>query len=179
MPDDNVKIFKESDFDSRSQVAENFDNRDSEEQLAAARQLGYEIAQNFVTAQSDVNLGSFDGYDVPRQARLLNVFAISVALNQYCLNAQIASTAMNSFYNTLKLVDSEFYDDIGSTGSLSFYYLAKDAFDDIVRRIGQTFAMLCSKDGDAVLQELGEALYCKYVNSVQVMVGDFGLKKKK
>ena len=35
------------------------------------------------------------------------------------------------------------------------------------RRIGQTFAMLCSHDGDPIFQELGEALYCWFTAEIR------------
>ena len=38
---------------------------------------------------------------------------------------------------------------------------------DIERRMGQTFAMLCSHDGDPIYQELGEALYCWFSSVVK------------
>ena len=49
----------------------------------------------------------------------------------------------------------------------SFYYLAFRRGNDVERRIGQTFAMLCSHDGDPIYQELGEALYCWFLSEVK------------
>ena len=52
-------------------------------------------------------------------------------------------------------------------GALSFYYLSFRRGGEVERRVGQTFAMLCSHDGDPVYQELGEALYCWFTSVVK------------
>ena len=52
-------------------------------------------------------------------------------------------------------------------GAFSFYYLAYRRGSEVERRIGQTFAMLCSHDGDPIYQELGEALYCWFLSVVK------------
>jgi len=45
----------------------------------------------------------------------------------------------------------------------------------VERRIGQTFAMLCSHDGDPIYQELGEALYCWFLSVVRDAAEEYNI----
>lgn len=143
--------------------------------LDAARSIGAGLAQRTRQAERGFELDIDD--DLLLQRRLLLCFAVSTGLEDNAKTVQVARTALNSFYDTLKRSDPEFYDDIGSSGSLSFYYLAKRQSGDPVRRIGQTFAMMCGQDGDPVCQELGEALYCRYINMVRELLEQLALGK--
>ncbi len=136
--------------------------------LDKARRLGIALASRTKEAERGFELNIND--ELLLQRRLLLCFAIATALEDYSESIQYARTALNAFYDTIKRIESGFYEDIGSTGSFSFYYLARRQGGDIVRRIGQTFAMLCGQDGDPVCQELGEALYCQYTNMVKVQI---------
>ena len=137
--------------------------------LDRARTLGMRLAEEFDRAQGEFAFGLDSGEDgeVKLQRRLLLCFAVAVGLEQFTVSALVARTALNVFYNTLKKIDVEFYEDLNNTGAFSFYYLALRRGMDVERRIGQTFAMLCSRDGDPVYQELGEALYCRFLASVR------------
>ncbi len=136
--------------------------------LDKARNLGIALASMTKEAERGFELNIKD--ELLLQRRLLLCFAIATALEDYSESMQYARTALNAFYDTLKRIEPGFYEDIGSSGSFSFYYLARRQSGDIVRRIGQTFAMLCGQDGDPVCQELGEALYCQYTNMVKVQI---------
>ena len=109
--------------------------------------------------------------------KLKIAFTICSTLENHCITDQLANTALNSFYNTLKKSDADFYEDLASSGAISFYYLALRRNIDVERRMGQTFAMLCDEDGNGVFQELGEALYCKYANIVKKEINKFSLLK--
>lgn len=111
------------------------------------------------------------------QRRLLMCFAVSYQLDKCALNSLISRTALSAFYNTLKRLDVGFYDDLNSNGAFSFYFLAIRSTGDTVRRIGQTFAMLCSHDGDPIFQELGETLFCNYSETVRQQIGRYNLLK--
>ena len=76
-------------------------------------------------------------------------------------------TSEKSFIDRIKTVNGEIYKTSSDTGAFSFYYLAFRRGGDIERRVGQTFAMLCSHDGDPVYQELGEAVYCWFLSVVK------------
>ncbi len=175
--EDDVKIFDGKEIrqqelsEAQSAQAEPI----SQDQLDAARVIGSSLAEMTKQAERGFELAIDD--DLLLQRRLLLCFAVSTGLEENAATLQVARTALNSFYDTLKRADPGFYDDIGNSGGLSFYYLAKRQRGDIERRIGQTFAMLCGKDGDPVCQELGEALYFRYLNMVRVELEAKGLAK--
>lgn len=169
--DDDIKI-----FEGIESLPINEDEKESVTvHLDSARKLGMALAGMTHEAERGFELNIDDGLLLQR--RLLLCFAISTALEDYSESKQAARTAMNAFYDTIKRSDPEFYDDIGSTGSFSFYYLARRQAGDVVRRIGQTFAMMCGQDGDPVCQELGEALYCQYTNMVKVQIKSLEMKE--
>lgn len=150
------------------------------ENISRAHLLGASLAESVIKAQDDLGIISEDddAVDTRLQSRLLLCFAVATGLDKYCVSNIAARTALNGFYNSLKRLDSGFYDDLNSTGAFSFYYLAVRRHTDIERRIGQTFAMLCSKDGSSVYQELGEALYFTYMEQVRGEIDRYGLLKQ-
>lgn len=162
--DEDIKI-----FDSSKKKSQSVDFDIPEHHgLDKARRLGIALASMTKEAERGFDLNIKD--ELLLQRRLLLCFAIATALEDYSESIQYARTALNAFYDTIKRIEFDFYEDIGSTGSFSFYYLARRQGGDTVRRIGQTFAMLCGQDGDPVCQELGEALYCQYTNMVKVQI---------
>ncbi len=173
--DEDIKIFDSKQIRSQAaqRAAAGINDGATRDMLDAARNIGAGLAQRTKQAERGFELDIDDDLLHPR--RLLLCFAISSGLEDNAKTMQIARTALNSFYDTLKRTDPEFYDDICSNGSLSFYYLAKRQSGDPVRRIGQTFAMMCGKDGDPVCQELGEALYCRYINMVRELLDQLAL----
>ncbi len=162
--DEDIKIFDGSKKVVPSAEFDIPEHRD----LDKARKLGVALAGMAKEAERGFELNIND--ELLLQRRLLLCYAIATALEDYSESIQYARTALNAFYDTIKRIEFDFYEDIGSTGSFSFYYLTRRQGGDIVRRIGQTFAMLCGQDGDPVCQELGEALYCQYTNMVKVQI---------
>ncbi len=169
--DEDIKIFN----GSKKQIETPEADTDNHYPLDKARVLGVALAGMTKEAERGFELEIDDGLLLQR--RLLLCYAIATALEDYSKSIQEARTALNAFYDTLKRLDAGFYDDIGSSGSFSFYYLARRQGGDTVRRIGQTFAMLCGQDGDPVCQELGEALYCQYTNMVKVQIKSLQMDK--
>lgn len=145
------------------------------ELLDRAGLLGAALAGTVCDMQEEFELVGEDMSDAIVQRRLLRCFAVPFALDKYAVNALISRTALNAFYNTLKRLDVAFYDDLNNNGAFSFYFLAGRSTGDAVRRIGQTFAMLCSHDGDPVFQELGETLFCRYVALVRAQIDEYSL----
>ena len=110
------------------------------------------------------------------QRRLLLSFTATVGFEQFCRDDALCGIAQKSFIDTVKKTDPELYRSAGDTGAFSFYYLAYRRGSEIDRRIGQTFAMLCSHDGDPIYQELGEALYCWFLSAVRKSAKELGLR---
>lgn len=132
-----------------------------------AKEWGRAVALEFV---GDANTNSLDketDFDMAIQRRLLLSFTATVGFEKFSSSDILCGLAQKSFIDTLKKENEELYKTSQDTGAFSFYYLAFRRGGDTERRMGQTFAMLCSHDGDGVYQELGEALYCWFLSVVK------------
>ena len=109
------------------------------------------------------------------QRRLLLSFTATVGFELCCNNDQLDGIAQKSFLDTLRKTDDELYRSSSDTGAFSLYYLAFRRGGDIDRRMGQTFAMLCSHDGDPIFQELGEAVYCWFLSEIRKYARELGI----
>ena len=109
------------------------------------------------------------------QRRMLLSFTATIGFEQLAKDDTLSGIAQKSFLDTIKKSDPELYGTSGDTGAFSFYYLAFRRGGDTERRIGQTFAMLCSHDGDPIFQELGEALYCWFLSIVKSSAQQFNM----
>lgn len=164
--DEDIKIAGSSPSQALRRKAES----DASAQLAAAKQsgelerahqLGKKLAQKLLTRDADVILGLEAHEDVANRVNLL-AFTATVGFQKHCRNALVAASAYGAFYEEIKRCDPALYDALSDAGVFSFYYLAYRRGNDVERRMGQTYAMLCGMDGDPVHQELGEALYCHF-----------------
>lgn len=132
-----------------------------------AKEWGVVVAQEFIKdALANPKTAECD-FEMIIQRRLLLSFTATVGFEQYSTDDSFSGVAQKSFLYTLKSKDPDLFDTVQDTGAFSFYYLAFRRGGDVVRRIGQTFAMLCSHDGDPIYQELGEALYCWFLSVVK------------
>ena len=128
--------------------------------IKSARDWGAVVARKFIADAQDTAKGTEpDNSEMIIQRRLL-----------------LCGIAQKSFIDTVKKADPELYRSSGDTGAFSFYYLAYRRGSEIDRRIGQTFAMLCSHDGDPIYQELGEALYCWFLSAVRKAARELGMQ---
>ncbi|MBR4761037.1 MAG: hypothetical protein IK086_00180 [Clostridia bacterium] len=132
----------------------------SGEQRAAAKRVGAAVAEKFLKDADDLPEGENTDYGLLMQRRLLLSFAATAGFEQYIPDDTLSGVAQKSFLDALKKAGDDIYKTSSDMGAFSFYYLAFRRGNDVERRIGQTFAMLCSHDGDPIYQELGEALYC-------------------
>lgn len=139
------------------------------EQVNKAKKIGQSIAEEFSAAVDSYVQGDHKDYELQIQRRLLLSFTATVGFEKY-LPDTLSGMAQKSFLDKLKELSAELYATSSDTGAFSFYYLAYRRGLDIERRIGQTFAMLCSHDGDPIFQELGEALYCWFLSVVKKTV---------
>lgn len=168
--DNDIKIA--GDKPSRD-VKKNMENHISGDELSQkeidnAKELGRIIAAKFIADAKDAS-ATEDNSDLEMimQRRLLLSFTATVGFEQFCKNDSVCGIAQKSFIDTVKSRDYALHKSSSDTGAFSFYYLAYRRGSEIDRRIGQTFAMLCSHDGDPVYQELGEALYCWFLSAVK------------
>lgn len=147
----------------------------SERDMQNAHELGIVVALKFINDANDIS-NNEDNTDFAMllQRRLLLSFTATVGFEKYCPNDTLAGMAQKSFIDTLSKRDLELYKTSSDTGAFSFYYLAFRRGSEIERRMGQTFAMLCSHDGDPVYQELGEALYCWFSSVIKKAAKELG-----
>lgn len=130
--------------------------------------LGSEIAKKYSDAIARNAPGNeTDNLELLAQRKTLLAFAALSGFERFGGDSESVSAAKRSFLEILKTENQELYACATDNGALSFYYLAFRRGNDVERRIGQTFAMLCSHDGDPVYQELGEALYCWFTSVVK------------
>lgn len=148
----------------------------SSEEMSNAKKLGRNIAKLFIKDASEAEKNDENGnFEMMIQRRLLLSFTATVGFEQFCRDDMLGGIAQKSFLDTVKRTNSELYDSSSDTGAFSFYYLAFRRGGEIDRRIGQTFAMLCSHDGDPIFQELGEALYCWFSSEIRELAEEYKL----
>lgn len=175
-------IFDDSDIKIAGEKSNNSVNTDSETEInaiivSAAKKLGEAVAVSYIGA---VNSADFDDYSDSQMIinkRILLSFTVSVALDEFCISDTVSGIAEKSFLDTVHKKSPELFENCSDTGAFSFYYLAYRRKTEVDRRIGQTFAMLCSHDGDSIYQELGEALYCWFFSAVKSEIEKAGLQK--
>ncbi|MBQ0083494.1 MAG: hypothetical protein KBS52_01850 [Clostridiales bacterium] len=157
---------------------ENVGDTVTDEMAAGAKMLGSAVASAYIGA---VNTALSDDDETDPQMlinrQILLCFTVSVTLDEFCVNDSVAGIAEKSFLDELRKMSPEIHENCSDTGAFSFYYLAYRRKTEVDRRIGQTFAMLCSHDGDSIYQELGEALYCWFISVVKKEIKKAGLLK--
>ncbi len=149
----------------------------SNEEVLRAKKLGKLTALRFAEDAVDAEKNdTSDNGEMMLQRRLLLSFTATIGFEMYCGDDMLAGIAQKSFLDNLKRIDPQLYTTSSDTGAFSFYYLAFRRGGEVDRRIGQTFAMLCSHDGDPIFQELGEALYCWFLSEVRDLANEFDFK---
>lgn len=156
--------------DIRRQKNAAVQNTVDNESKKKAKQIGKEVAAIFADEANCSNIGEIDNGELLSQRRLLLSFAATVGFESYIGDDTLVGFAQKSFLDTVKKTDLQLYKETSEMGAFSFYYLAYRRGTDTIRRIGQTFAMLCSHDGDPIFQEMGEALYCWFSSEVKEII---------
>lgn len=179
--DYDIKIYsgkdKSNSGNTDSYSDENEYNREkSNGNINRAKNLGHAVAEEFVAAcrKDELTLFQDDSEQPVTQRILLLSFTVMAGLERFCPNMTLANTARGAFFDKLYELDKELFEKSSDTGAFSFYYLSFRRGNDVERRVGQTFAMLCLHDGDPIYQELGEALYCWFFSLVGKMVKNAG-----
>ncbi len=137
--------------------------------VSRAKSWGKTVALRFIedANQSGNNTDDVANSEMLIHRRMLLSFTATVGFEQFSKDDTVIGIAQKSFIDTIKRLEPDIYKTSEDTGAFSFYYLAFRRGGEVDRRIGQTFAMLCSHDGDPIFQELGEALYCWFLSVVE------------
>lgn len=181
MEDNDVKIFtagnKSSDHDSTDLdirvLAEELKRNMANGNAAKAKELGKKLAgftpdcdelnDELKAILSDRSVTN----DLKLQLRILMVFAAENTLFRL-LPPLVAATASDALYDKLRRQEYDFYENVAGGTSFTFYYLAVKK-DDANKAIGESFAMLCNADNNAVIRYLGQqtfALMCAQIESM-------------
>ena len=179
--DKDIKIAgnRPSDSVKRNNLSAQTDDLVPEALLSAAKKLGEQIADEFSSASNAYSDAVEDAdADMFVQRILLLSFTVTITLENCLTNDAVAGIAQKSFLDSVKKKYKDIYHYTSDTGSFTFYYLAYRRGNDIERRMGQTFAMLCAHDGDPIYQELGEVLYCWFSSVIKELADGVALLKQ-
>lgn len=173
----NIKSKTSSSNKNKGSFHEEYNRESSKGNTEKAKALGKALADSVVE-----NLNAFtvekeeqQGTDMQMQKGVLMTFAATVCIEAEFTSTVVSQTAKNSFNSELEKISPMLYKAVGDSGAFSFYYLAYRRGTEVDRRIGQTFAMLCSHDGDPVYQELGEAIYCWFISKTEKYIKNAGI----
>ena len=179
LDDSDVKIFtaKSDDTDASDlfavakEIKRNILNGNSEK----AKALGKELAslspesEDLINELTETLDAEWIKPEIKVQCRLLMVFSAEYTLLSE-LTPMLATTANESLYDGLKADAPVFYDSISNGAAMSFYYMAVKQ-RDVVKAVGENFAMLCDAKGNETVIELGSNVFfltCKHiVNTVE------------
>lgn len=167
--DSDVKIYGEK----KSSPSAPDEKKVTSGQRAAAKKVGAAVAEQFLKDAENTSVDENSDYSLLIQRRLLLSFSATAGFEQYIGDDTLIGIAQKSFLDTIKRKSDDIYKTSSDMGAFSFYYLAFRRGSDTERRMGQTFAMLCSHDGDPIFQELGEALYCWFTSVVRKAVKEY------
>ena len=167
--DNDIKIAGDKPSKSLKKSSENpaSKQRHSDAETSKAKEWGRAVAHKFIEDAKANKLEEQPDFEMVIQRRLLLSFTATVGFEKFCNDDSLSGIAQKSFIDTVKAENTELYKTSNDTGAFSFYYLAFRRGSETERRMGQTFAMLCSHDGDPVYQELGEVLYCWFLSVVK------------
>jgi hypothetical protein len=137
--------------------------------LDNARALSDELAIKIIDEDggSLFGLDSCETDELRIQRRLLLAFTVIFCVDKIIVSRILGQVVVNRFYSRLEEKLPEFYQDIRSTGSFSFYYLCIRRGGAIEDCIGRSFAMLSGYEGNSVMEELGKALFLHFTDIVE------------
>ena len=113
--------------------------------------------------------------DIKLQLRILMVFASEHTLFRL-LPPLVAATASDALYDKLRRSEYDFYETVSGGTSFTFYYLAVKK-DDAGKAIGESFAMLCNAENNAVIRYLGQQTFALMCAQIEGMIEERALEK--
>ena len=155
--------------DSVEATARLFNREKNNGNLGKARRLGARMAEEVASMEgySSAANGPAENPILLTQRRILMAFAVEVGLDAFLPNNLVAQSAQNVFYDTLRILAPDFYDDLQESGAFSFYYLCVQDGRQVARRVGENFASLCGRPGSESYARMGEDLYSRFLAQVK------------
>ncbi len=154
-----------------SDAPEGYDRMRRNGDLSRARRLGASLAgsidsiyQSFCVTENDST--------VILHSKLLVVFSAVAAMESLLSDRILARTALNVFYDTLKKDSPQLYDSMSVSGAVTFYYLEYRKLGQTAADIGGKFAMLCGREEDDALMELGLDIFTRSFAHVRSVIDE-------
>lgn len=187
MADNDIKIYtKGMDLSSTanlSTVFEAINLHRANGNLEKAKLLGQKLAT--ITPESEKSGLSIDftnilpqrylSQDIMYQIKVLLIFAAESLLQVEIPVPQLATTAINALYDSLRETSPGFFKNISDGAAFTFYYLAMKKGGNITENIGKAFSMLCSvsKNNDGCIAA-GETVWNIAVDLVEKEIKNAG-----
>ena len=187
MADNDIKIYtKGTDLSSTanlSTVFEAINLHRANGNLEKAKLLGHKLAT--ITPESEKSGLSIDfknilpqrylSQDIMYQIKVLLIFAAESLLQVEIPVPQLATTAINALYDSLRETSPGFFKNISDGAAFTFYYLAMKKGGNITENIGKAFSMLCSvsKNNDGCIAA-GETVWNIAVDLVEKEIKNAG-----
>lgn len=187
MADNDIKIYtKGTDLSSTanlSTVFEAINLHRANGNLEKAKLLGQKLAT--ITPESEKSGLSIDftnilpqrylSQDIMYQIKVLLIFAAESLLQVEIPVPQLATTAINALYDSLRETSPGFFKNISDGAAFTFYYLAMKKGGNITENIGKAFSMLCSvsKNNDGCIAA-GETVWNVAVDLVEKEIKNAG-----
>ena len=107
------------------------------------------------------------------QLRTLIVFTAQISIHKYLPLQLLSTQAVNAMYQKLEREHPGFFANISDGSSFSFYYLSVRKENGVAAEIGKYYAMLCDRDNNAYLQELGARIFSETDSKVLTIIEEF------
>jgi len=180
--DSDIKIFdpgqKGSGDSDVLNMVELIDHHRRNGNVGRARKLGVTLAKVAMHVQPSEELDdAFLGPDVYPEVGVLVLFCAESALNYFLPATQLSAIAISSLHETLGDTHSELYKNIVESPAYSFYYLSvRKGGENVSQSIGETFAMLCRREGDPEFIACGKRVYETVLKEVEKKTKEAGFE---
>lgn len=180
--DSDVKIFNSTletkDAGDLVELASLLNQQRNNGNIFKAKSLGERLAALSPDCNSGIDLSNLIGdtfisSSAMYQIRVLLVFTAQTTLHRKLVLPLLSSSAVNAMYDKLIETSPDFYENISDGAAFTFYYLSIRRGKNIVSDIGEHFAMLCGKEGNAEFQELGAHIYTFAIQYIENIIDEY------
>lgn len=176
--DSDMKIMPEpgtdvSDDDSDDDAADEYLRERKNGNMEKAHALGKLFARDILDKNGTYMFGwsETESLLMIKHRRILFSFVVDRIIDENCPNQLLAQAALNVFYDEMRAVDREFYDEMNSSGAFSLYLISVREENAAVN-IGKDFARLCQVEGNTQIEQMAEHLYDYFVTYCENAVKD-------